>query len=203
MRKDFKIAGLFYELNGFKFRKFLNIVRNNSSPKNPDLMVVMMNPGSSRPINGDDNYNKESEAVPDRTQDQIIRLMNNCGFNYARILNLSDLREPKSSVFYNTINKLEYQNISHSIFDLKRSEDFEELFVTDIPVIYAWGVNKKLLNLAIQTINRIGETKPIGLNKEGLVYAYYHPLPQNYTKQKKWVEKITEMIKKGISDFKP
>ena len=195
MREEFKITGYFYELNGFKFRKFLNIVRSNSDQKNPDLMVVMMNPGSSRPVNGNNNYSKESEAVPDKTQDQIIRLMNNLGFNYARILNLSDLREPKSSVFYDSINKLENYNIAHSIFDLKRSKDFEELFIRDIPVIFAWGVNKKLLNLAIQTINRIGEREPIGLNKKGLDYAYYHPLPQNYTKQKEWIEEVTEMIR--------
>lgn len=195
MRKKFQITGCFYELNDFKFRKFLNIVRNNSDQKSPDLMVVMMNPGSSKPVNGNNNYNKESEAVPDRTQDQIIRLMNNLGFDYARILNLSDLREPKSSVFYDSINKLENHNIAHSIFDLKRSKDFEELFIRDIPVVFAWGVNKKLLSLAIQTINRIGETKPIGLNKKGFDYAYYHPLPQNYTKQKEWIEKVAEMIR--------
>jgi len=196
MRKDFKITGWFYELNGFKFRKFLNIVRYHTIQKNPDLMVVMMNPGSSRPVNVDKNYNKETDALPDRTQDQIIRLMNNCSFNYARIINISDLREPKSSVFYDMIDKLENQSIPHSIFDNKRSKEFEELFVKNIPVIFAWGVNKKLLNLAIQAIKRIGD-KPIGLKKNGLEYAYYHPLPQNSTKQKEWVEKITEMIKKS------
>lgn len=92
MKNDFKITGLFYELNDFKFRKYLNIVRKNSNTENPDLMIVMMNPGSSRPLKEENYLNTESEAIPDRTQDQIMRLMNNCSFNYARILNLSDLR---------------------------------------------------------------------------------------------------------------
>ncbi len=195
MRKDFSINGLFYELKGFKFRKYLNIIRNSSTKKNPDLIVIMMNPGSSRPTNGIDNFNEETETVPDRTQDQIMKLMNNCSFDYARILNLSDLREPKSSLFYDAINTLDKNNIPHSIFDAKRINDFEELFVRDVPVIFAWGVNKRLIDLAHQAIECIGCKNPIGLNKEGLSFAYYHPLPQNFNKQKEWVEKITEIIK--------
>lgn len=195
MKNDFKITGLFYELNDFKFRKYLNIVRKNSNTENPDLMIVMMNPGSSRPLKEENYLNTESEAIPDRTQDQIMRLMNNCSFNYARILNLSDLREANSSVFYETISELDNHKITHSIFDIERIEEFEELFVNNTPVIFAWGVNKKLMKLAIQAINRIGEIKPIGIKKLGFEYAYYHPLPQNHKKQVEWVEKITGIIK--------
>lgn len=99
MRENFKTTGLFYQKDGYNFRKFLNIVRKNSSQNTPDLMVVMMNPGSSKPLDGIENNNCESEAIPDNTQNQIMRVMNRCNFDYARILNLSDLREPKSSVF--------------------------------------------------------------------------------------------------------
>lgn len=87
--------------------------------------------------------------------------------------------------------------ISHSIFAKERNFDYEKLFVKNIPVIFAWGVNKNLFELAKMTIKLIGETKPIGLNKNGYEYAYYHPLPQDYTKQKEWVDKITDMIKKS------
>ena len=194
MRENFKITGLFYKENGYKFRKFLNIIKINSNKKRPDLMVVMMNPGSSKPLDGNENNKIETKAIPDKTQDQIMRVMENCKFDFARILNLSDLREPKSSVFYEKIKELEKYNILHSIFDKKRKDDFETLFVTNIPVIFAWGVNEKLSELATLTIKRIGEANPIGLKKNE--FAYYHPLPQNYTKQKEWVEKITEMIKK-------
>ena len=63
----------------------------------------------------------------------------------------------------------------------------------NVPVIFAWGVNENLFELAKMAIELIGEVTPIGLNKNG--YAYYHPLPQNNMKQKEWVEKITGMIK--------
>lgn len=194
MREEFRVTGQFYIKDGFKFRKFLNIIKKNSDIKRPDLMVIMMNPGSSKPIDGNDN-NIESEAIPDKTQDQIMKVMKNCDFDFARILNLSDLREPKSSVFYKKIEELEKLKIPHSIFDKNRKNDYETLFVKNIPVIFAWGVNEKLSELATLTIKRIGEVNPIGLKKNE--YAYYHPLPQSFTKQKEWVEKITEKSKKS------
>ena len=197
MRKKFKITGLFYQVKGFKFRKYLNIKKTNSERKKPDLMVVMMNPGSSRPIDGNEDYELETEAVPDNTQDQIMRIMENCNFDYARILNLSDFREPKSSEFYRKLDKLKNNKIAHSIFDENRRNDFDKLFVKNIPVIFAWGVNKNLKELANLAINKIGFEKSFGLKKEGLDFAYYHPLPQNYNKQKEWVETITKIIKKS------
>jgi hypothetical protein len=197
MEENFKITGLFYQQDGYNFRKFLNIVRKDSEIKKPDLMVIMMNPGSSGPLGVKENNNTETEAIPDNTQDQIMRVMRNCNFDFARILNLSDLREPKSSVFYNKIEELKKNKIAHSIFDNKRSSDYEKLFVNNIPVIFAWGVNEKLRELATLAINRIGETKPLGLKKNGFDFAYYHPLPQNYSKQKEWVERISEKIKKA------
>ncbi|MFB6318643.1 DUF1643 domain-containing protein [Saccharicrinis sp. FJH54] len=197
MRENFKITGLFYQKNGYNFRKFLNIARINSDQVIPDLIVVMMNPGSSRPLNGNENNNNETEAIPDNTQDQIMRVMNNCNFDFARILNLSDLREPKSSIFYKKIEELKRHKISHSIFDLERNHDYEKYFMKNVPVIFAWGVNENLFELAKLTVNQIGKITPIGLKKKGFEYAYYHPLPQNYTKQKEWVNKISEVIKKA------
>jgi len=73
----------------------------------------------------------------------------------------------------------------------------KNFFLKSVPVIFAWGVNENLFELAKMTKELIGEITPIGLNKNGYEYAYYHPLPQNYTKQKEWVKKITDMIKKA------
>jgi len=197
MRENFNITGLFYKKNGYNFRKFLNIVRKESSQNTPDLMVIMMNPGSSKPLDGNEDNNSETIAIPDNTQGQIMRVMNRCSFDYARILNLSDLREPKSSVFYKKVDELKRKKISHSIFDKERNSDYEKLFVKNVPVIFAWGVNENLFGLAKMAIELIGKITPIGINKNGYEYAYYHPLPQNYKKQKEWVNEITEMIKKA------
>ncbi|WP_272689744.1 hypothetical protein [Providencia sp. PROV033] len=100
MSAKFEVTGLFYESNGFKLRKYLNIKRANITLDKPDLMVVMMNPGSSYPLDGIDNNFFQSEAQPDTTQQQIMRVMDAVGFDYARILNLSDLRTPDSGQLY-------------------------------------------------------------------------------------------------------
>ena len=192
MDKEYDIRGLFYENNGYLCRKYLNIRRKSLNVVEPDLMIVMMNPGSSFPKDENDNNVVESGAALDDTQRQIIRVMNNCNFNYARILNLSDFRESKSDVFYSEIDNL--KNISHSIFSDRRTEDFENLFVKDIPVVVAWGVSKKLEKLAENAIGKINKKNIYGLLKRGTKVLYYHPLPPNFNKQKKWVSEITIML---------
>jgi hypothetical protein len=119
--------------------------------------------------------------------------MNSCDFNYARILNLSDLRESKSKVFYSKLNEID--DDQHSIFSDKRINDFDALFVKNIPVIFAWGVNKKLESLANKAVERINESNPIGLLKQGTRVSYYHPLPQNCYEQEKWFQEISKMLK--------
>ena len=192
IRTHYNITGYFYEIDEFSFRKYLNIKRKNIEIDKPDLMVIMMNPGSSRQEKEFANvFDKEVPTIPDNTQDQIMRVMYNANLNYARILNLSDLRESKSKILYEKIIILHKKNIIHSIFDKKRNKDFDEFFVKNLPVICAWGVNKNLTSLANSTISKIKGQKIIGIRKETVPNAYYHPLPQNYTKQKEWVEKIS------------
>lgn len=50
-----------------------------------------MNPELSNPKSGIKNI--ETITLPDNTQKQIMNIMKNCNFEYARILNLSDLKE--------------------------------------------------------------------------------------------------------------
>lgn len=72
--------------------------------KKPQLLAIMMNPGSSVPPN--DNYPiknnceeiRDTEPVdveePDDTQYQIMRIMKKMKYKYARVINISDLRNP-------------------------------------------------------------------------------------------------------------
>ncbi len=190
MKKEFHITGLFYEIQGYKFRKYLNIKKKGCGIQIPDIMIVMMNPGNSKPLDGIDNNTIESEAIPDRTQDQIMKVMTACKLEYARVLNLSDIREPKSNKLLPMLLEMDKKGIAHSIFDTSRREDFDSLFIQGVPVIFAWGVSKKLKNLAENAIETIDDDNAIGLLKKGSDWAYYHPLPQVYNKQKEWVENI-------------
>lgn len=195
MRENFNITGYFYQIGNLKCRKYLNIKKRNIKIRKPDLMVVMMNPGKSKPIDGIDNGKNEVPTIPDQTQDQIMRVMENCEFNYARILNLSDVRITPSGAFYNMLPDLRENQIPHSIFDNKREQDFKELFVENIPTIFAWGVGKDLTELAKIAMEKIGINNPIGIQKDDRDYAFYHPLPRNNNDQIKWVDGITERIK--------
>jgi hypothetical protein len=194
VRDKFDIQGFFYEIGKYKCRKYLDMRNNESNSKKPDLMVVMMNPGSSYPLDGIDNNNSPSEAVPDNTQDQIMKVMLNNHFDYARVLNLSDLRTPDSNELYRFIKSEKSKEIDHSIFGQNRKSDFESLYIKDIPVIYGWGVNPALTGLSKLAIEAINHSNPVGLRKSGSGYAYYHPLPRIYEKQLEWVEKVSQML---------
>ncbi len=196
MKDKFEVIGLFYTINDYKFRKYLDIKLKTSKKTNPDLMVVMMNPGSSYPVDKNDNNTKPSVAVPDRTQDQIMKVMRKASFEYARILNLSDLRTPNSKELYAFIKSEKSKDIPHTIFGSKRKKDFNSLFIKDVPIIYAWGVNSSLTELAKLAIYKIKHPCPIGLKKDSEKYAYYHPLPRTSNKQAEWVEMVSKKLSK-------
>lgn len=194
MREDFDIVGLFYQIGELKFRKYLDIKLKSSILKTPDIMVVMMNPGSSYPLNRIDDNTVATLAEPDDTQDQIMKVMSNTSFEYARILNLSDLRTPDSNELYSFLKSESANSIPHSIFSDERKSDFEYLFIRGVPVIYGWGVNRALKDLSKLAIKKIDHPNPIGLLKTGTSYAYYHPLPRIYKNKLEWVVTVTHRL---------
>ncbi len=195
MQGDFVISGCFYDLEGLKCRKFLDIKRKGSTLKNPDLLVVMMNPGNSKPTDGEYLGDKVTQARPDRTQMQIMRLMDNCKLSYCRILNLTDIQEPHSLALYAILSKGKTKKMAHSIFDLRRQVEFDELYPKGTPTVFAWGVHDALTELAQLALDRLGKENNFGLQKQDRETAYYHPLPPNYHKQQQWIEQITQQLK--------
>ena len=190
MSDDFSITGCFYEKNGEKFRKYLNIkIKNTETINKPDLMVIMMNPGASEPVDGNDDGRKEVETIPDNTQYHIIEVMKHCNFNYARVINLSDLREADSKKF---LPKIESLGKTYSIFS--RKNDFNNLFEPNVPVICAWGVDEKLEPLIEEAISKmnsiIGNSKRIGWLKED--NYYYH---SSRKKKNEWEDEVTKQLK--------
>lgn len=95
----------------------------------------MMNPGLSVPIKSvnytivkkDINQLKVSlvPTKPDVTQYQLMRVMHYCKWAHVRVLNISDIRDPKSGKFTDRFIDIEKRTkfIEHSIFsDLRCSE---------------------------------------------------------------------------------
>jgi hypothetical protein len=191
LSNKFEVTGLFYTSEGYKLRKYLDIKRVSAVLNKPDLMVVMMNPGSSFPLDGIDNNSEPSKAYPDTTQYQIMKVMDLASFEYARILNLSDLRTPDSSELYRFVNSTESNAIDHSIFSPNRKTELDQLFTKKVPVIFGWGVNQALVPLAKQAIHSLRISNPLGMLKQNTKYSYYHPLPKIYAKQIEWIQFVT------------
>lgn len=194
MNTRYQVKGLFYEADGYQCRKYLDITRADAQPDVPELMLVLMNPGSSSPVNGVNHNTMATTAVPDDTQKQIIRVMDAVGIRSARILNLSDLRMPKSSDFYNFLRSKASKSFPHSIFHPARRPELERYFVKNIPVVYGWGVHQVLVPLAKQAISAMNIEAPLGLLKPATEHSYYHPLPRLQTQKDAWVEAMIKQV---------
>ena len=121
--------------------------------------------------------------------------------DYARVLNLSDLRTPDSSELYRFLKSDESASVDHSIFSNNRKKELSQLFIQNTPVIFGWGVNPALIPLATQAVESLGIQNPLGMLKPNTVYSYYHPLPRIYQKQLEWVQHVTNQALEQKSNY--
>lgn len=179
---------------------------NRLSGRTPDATAIMMNPGSSKPeapqniridLNHMCSMNTELVlACPDRTQFQIMRIMEIKKWQHIRILNLSDLRDPNSGSFYEYFPRVERETECdvHSIFSKERSAELKKKLPQNRPIISAWGVSSELDTLIGKCING-ARSSFIGVKKEGTTNKYYHPLLQGKPMtQKEWLRKACKEL---------
>jgi hypothetical protein len=219
LKKEFDVFGHFYSLKTptetYLCRSSLEIIKKGISLDSPttakaDAIFVMMNPGSSRPLNNPDelvvmesNISKlKIELVPtkpDTTQYQLMRVMLIKNWNHVRVINLSDLRDPKSGSFiklssqYAQIN----QSDSHSIFSNFRSNELiRKLDKKDTaPTVLAWGVSDDLDPLIEKAVAKLKNHQHIsGLKKDETDNKYYHPLPTLQKDKVAWVKNISSVL---------
>lgn len=194
--KIFEVKGLYRKDKKVKLRDVLEIKKKRNGRDSVDLMVVMMNPGSSEPENG--NYNGEfTLAKPDDTQYQIMKVMIDCKFKYARVVNLSSFIESRSAEFYKFINDKNLD--TYSIFDKKSilgKQDFHENLVKGVPYILAWGVNYSLRFLSKSALNILKDENKFFIPKRGgKEFQYYHPYQRYQSKRDEWVTEIVKQLK--------
>ena len=169
LKKRFTCYGHFYELvmmNGerARCRSVLEIVDRSIDQEHPsdislmepDVVVVMMNPGSSHPkdiyhIDGEIEYPQSGGSMrkelvltqPDNTQYQIMRIAVAKGWRHIRVLNLSDLRDPKSGSFLQRIDLLSeiMGGHTHSIFCNERAAECAHALnrKSGTPILLGWG----------------------------------------------------------------
>ena len=220
LKNRYDVFGHFYsvEFSRNKFvecRSVLEIVEQAQTPdkmsvlskRKPDAVFIMMNPGSSRPLDDVKNRIAAKElhelpislvpTKPDTTQYQVMRLMHHCEWRHVRVLNLSDLRCSKSGEFFKQFKGLEDDASfdSHSVFSIRRKNELALKMTTDktIAVICAWGVSAELDPLIERCTSRITKNETIkGLLKAGTTNKFLHPLPSLQTQKIAWVNRMVE-----------
>lgn len=218
LKTKFSVFGHFYDLEigdrTFKCRSVLEIVSStvdDLASSKPCAVIVMMNPGSSKPLIS--NYipkkfstdqimsnSWEKEIIPtqpDNAQYQLMRLMLLKEWKHVRILNLSDLRNGNSSNF-----SIEHQDAEildpSSPHSLTHKHRFTELsnYCSESPlVIAAWGSTEVLREAAMSFLRGISNVR--GLPLESPWYRY----PSPYKKDQKidWLECMHEELKHNKS----
>jgi len=172
----------------------------------PEAIVIMMNPGSSRPIEeGDtnslltlplpDGFQKPLVLTqPDNTQYQIMRVMASKGWNHVRVLNISDLRDPKSPSFIARTQALDGipGGEAHSLFSEARSTEREQMLQRreNAPFILGWGQDAGLIPLARQCLSRIEGQKIITVPAGSDPALTAHPSPMMQKKKLEWLDHI-------------
>ena len=172
----------------------------------PDAVVIMMNPGSSRPIEDGDTDSLlemplpsgfEKPLVltqPDNTQYQLMRIMVSKGWKHIRILNISDIRDPKSPSFIARTKVLEgvEGGGAHSLFSKVRKTEREQMLKrkSGAPFILGWGQDAGLIPLAKQCMNCIEGEKVVTIPSENDPILTAHPSPMMQAKKEEWLELI-------------
>jgi hypothetical protein len=165
----------------------------------------MMNPGSSRPL-VEVNNRIRARAIrklrvslvptkPDTTQYQVMRLMHFQEWRHVRVLNLSDLRSPRSTEFIKMFQRLENDSNfdSHSIFSDARMDDLSSKLskCKKIPLVLAWDLSDKLNPLIDRCMSRLPKKRKVtGLLEPGSSRKYRHPLPSLHEQQRMRVERL-------------
>lgn len=165
LKQRFRVMGHYYDLDiggeMFPCRSVADILSVDTPDEQvkeaADAVVIMMNPGSSRPL--DESYLCQSYTVihllagrrkkrytqvrPDNTQYQIMRLMVLKGWHHVRILNLSDLRDGNSGSFAKAyVRAAEVDSsVPHSLLHPKRHKELIKACNGASVVIAAWGSN--------------------------------------------------------------
>jgi hypothetical protein len=222
LKKVFDVFGHFYSVNlisGEKIdcRSVLEIVTKQEKPSDidrllevpPDAIFIMMNPGSSRPHIEVNNFITDCSinqlvvslvpTRPDTTQYQVMRVMHYCGWQHVRVLNISDMRDPKSGSFVNRYSDIENRTgfSAHSLFSDIRSVELKRKLnrKPEAPIVCAWGVSPNLDPLIERCLNVVGSKAGLtGLKKIGTENKYFHPLPSLQKDKEQWITNLVEHI---------
>ena len=221
LKKKFEVFGHFYSIGlaqgeQIDCRSVLEIVTTKDKPRDinrllkraADAIFIMMNPGSSLPLEPANNFfsKKQVGAMcaslvktrPDTTQYQVMRVMHYCSWSHVRVLNLSDLRNPKGGAFAAQYRDIEDRTgfTAHSLFSGERTGELASHLnrKSHSPVVCAWGVSPDLDPLIERCLDKLTGISRIGFLKPDTENRYFHPLPTLQKAKINWVNNMVQLI---------
>ena len=199
LRKTYEVRASFYKKNDVTFRNYADIIRKGYKEDKIDAYIIMMNPGSCKPINDEDLKNSSSpesaiyiDVKNDRAQKRVVQLMDNTNFNKVRILNLFDCKEPKSSKAAQMAN--EDYGFPINIFSHARKDELNKLTKDNVPYIVAYGLNG-LVDFKKLALEFLADKKVYGIKKDNNDLLYYYLSPFKEIDAQKIITEIVSQIK--------
>lgn len=199
LRKTYEVKASFYKKNDVTFRNYADIIRKGYKEDKIDAYIIMMNPGSCKPINDEDLKNSSSpesaiyiDVKNDRAQKRVMQLMDNTNFNKVRILNLFDCKEPKSSKAAQMAN--EDYGFPINIFSHARKDELNKLTKDNVPYIVAYGLNG-LVDFKKLALEFLADKKVYGIKKDNIDLLYYYLSPFKEIDAQKIITEIVSQIK--------
>jgi hypothetical protein len=179
-------SGLFYYAGDTLCRRELHIKHKDSQKTKADMLVIMMNPGGSKPIfklTDIEICKKKGYTIPqilpyslvptcsDNTQQRVIKFMSCRNKEYAIVLNLTDYCNTDNG----NIRKV-HRELSSFFQNSSNTDNFDEIWAKteDLEVLLAYGRTKVLKTLAVN-VKVILKNK--GIKRVwGKTDKFYHPL---------------------------
>jgi len=221
IKKQFGVYGHYYDyrLDGdiYPCRSMLDLVAHDIAPLNPsdlismdvDAYCTMMNPGSSKasqsgykPVCVDNVIEIATRrelvpAIPDNTQYQVLKVAIAMGWQHVRILNLSDLRDARSTQFMTKAKALRGtpNGDFHLLWSQSRKTDRATLLCPDKkPMLVGWGRNPELLPMIEMCYPLIEDWNPMGIQPDNNQLLFAHPSPMMQAKKDEWLVSILDQL---------
>ncbi len=189
----FKTSAYYYKnKEGENCRKYLDIKTPECRAPGPQLIILTLNPGGCDE-DAHVELEKDIEVKADPMLHRIQHFMEKHALAWVRMLNLSDIQEKTSEMFFKKLRFIERGNLpEHSIFHPSRKDELERHARVETPFLLAWGKDKRKEALANNVVKRIKEQGYSILNEQG---PHIHPLTRPGLGLPRWTEYADELYR--------
>ncbi len=213
LKNRFTCYGHFYELGLMsgeraKCRSVLEIVDRSVPQENPpdisemqpDVVVIMMNPGSSHPKDGNhvDSVIEYPANSASMRKELVLTQPDNTQYQVMRVAVTPDLRDPKSGSFLQKTAELAgiIGGHTHSIFCAERTAECAHSLSrkTQTPILLGWGQDAGLLPLAEQCLRRISGEPVCTVPSDVHPLLNAHPSPMLQKKKLEWLAAVISVL---------